>query len=562
MIAVALLVYVATFFLQVHPFRLSWKGHRIAMNPDEGVLLVAFLAIPASYVVLGVMMGSLTAQGHANRPVLKTAFNTSVHTYSAAAAGAVFATATHQGLGAFPAAILVPIVASVVNQFSVAGLLTIITRQPAHALWRGELIASVATTSVAGITLGMLAYALFAVEPWAVVALVPVAFAFYKAMAAEYGHANELAARRALSTASARLVGEESDEAILNAVELACQEAFRLIEMRVLVVRPGARPLERQRSFGSPEGLATETITTKLLDRKGRASGEMVITIAASGAGQSQESRDLAALVAGTLSMALGAAAAARERDEQRDAAARSERLAALGILVEGVAHEINNPLFSTRGHIELARDELADEGPGALALPDRVAAATQYLNTALRGADRIERITRALGRVGRRSSGDPRPEDVRDALDRVRSRLAAHSDGLALEIEVPDDPLVVEAARGDLDELLFALAMNALDAAREAGGHVRIRAWEVEGVMSVAIDDDGPGVPAPDRAKLFTPFFTTKPDGTGLGLWAAQRIAHDLGGEVRHAPQAPRGSRFELRLPLRRSETARPFTA
>jgi two-component system, NtrC family, nitrogen regulation sensor histidine kinase NtrY len=108
----------------------------------------------------------------------------------------------------------------------------------------------------------------------------------------------------------------------------------------------------------------------------------------------------------------------------------------------------------------------------------------------------------------------------------------------------------VVVTADGDqLDQLLINLVRNAADASTETGGEVRI-AWHARGgVLEVSVEDEGPGLP--DPGNLFVPFFTTKANGSGIGLVLSRQIAEAHGGALRLEARSGRGARATLRLPL-----------
>ena len=119
------------------------------------------------------------------------------------------------------------------------------------------------------------------------------------------------------------------------------------------------------------------------------------------------------------------------------------------------------------------------------------------------------------------------------------------------LEVQVAAGPRTTLTADGDqLDQLLINLVRNAADAALETGGGVRVD-WEAQrGVLQVTVEDDGPGLP--DPGNLFVPFFTTKANGTGIGLVLSRQIAEAHGGALLLEPRSgTRGARARLRLPL-----------
>ena len=227
-------------------------------------------------------------------------------------------------------------------------------------------------------------------------------------------------------------------------------------------------------------------------------------------------------------------------------AAFENEKLAALGRLAAGIAHEVRNPLGVIRASAVLVQEHFAegedahracrfvveetDRLDGLIASLLAFARPTQLSLREARIGEVVERTSRLAAEVARR----------RDVT--LRRALAA-SDGPALRV----DPELVA-------QLLLGLVTNAAEALAP-GGTIELRASERDGAVVLAVADDGPGVPEAERERIFEPFYTTKPRGTGLGLAMAERIARAHGGELRLAPGAGVGLRgsgacFELVLP------------
>jgi signal transduction histidine kinase len=214
----------------------------------------------------------------------------------------------------------------------------------------------------------------------------------------------------------------------------------------------------------------------------------------------------------------------------------RSEKLASLGRLAAGIAHEINNPLQVILGYLTLPR------GP-----VDRELAT--YLDRVEREARRCKEIVDALKQLSAPA--------VMEAREPVDLRAVAEEVAEALRIATPDAPPVRIHGEGEalgrpapLRQVIFNLVENAADAAGSSG-HVEVEITPGT-TARVVVSDTGEGIPAELRDRLFEPFFTTKPAGTGLGLALARAIAQAYGGDVELEPEASasRGTRFTLFLP------------
>ncbi|MCO4770712.1 MAG: hypothetical protein KDA24_11840 [Deltaproteobacteria bacterium] len=209
--------------------------------------------------------------------------------------------------------------------------------------------------------------------------------------------------------------------------------------------------------------------------------------------------------------------------EESQQRAVQSEKLAAIGRLAASVAHEVRNPLGVIKSSASLAQDAIPSEDPGA----------AKALGFVVEECDRLDSMITALLAFARPAPLEVQEVDVDALLDRA-AHLAneeASRRGLAFA-RGGQGP---RALRGDPDLLcnvIFGLVVNAADAAGD-GGRVALRADE-EGVSAVfEVADDGPGVPAGSRERLFEPFFSTKDTGTGLGLATAARVVQAHGGSL-----------------------------
>ena len=261
---------------------------------------------------------------------------------------------------------------------------------------------------------------------------------------------------------------------------------------------------------------------------------------------------DLEATVAKTLRHIAAlrqARASATELQRQREALLQSEKMAALGSLLAGVAHELNNPLSIVLARALLLQEEAEEAAaPGLAKGAERIRAA----------AERCARIVRSFLAMARQQQEiRPRPVAVPPLIDGALELLAygLRSDGIEVERDVPAD---LPAVLGDADQLHQILA-NLVTNARQALEHrpgprsLQIAARAAAGgTVEVSVADNGPGVPAAVRGRIFDPFFTTKPvgAGTGIGLAVSRGIAEAHGGSLELAEERGDGAHFVLRLP------------
>lgn len=249
----------------------------------------------------------------------------------------------------------------------------------------------------------------------------------------------------------------------------------------------------------------------------------------------------------------VGAATDVTNRKRAEEALHREERMATLGSLAAGVAHEINNPLGFIKGNEQLNRDQVRellarDDLPPVVRTG--LGAIDETFALTLGGLDRIEGIVAGLRQLTR-PSAERQPVDVAKVVENTLHLAAARAKQAALTRDVPAGLPPVQGNARELAQVVLNLLLNALDAVPEHDGRVHIEARAEVNELVLRIADNGPGIPPQVAARLFQPFFTTKPQGTGLGLAICQRIATDHGGRITFRSAARQGTTFTLRLPL-----------
>ncbi|TBC95333.1 sensor histidine kinase [Rhizobium leguminosarum] len=221
----------------------------------------------------------------------------------------------------------------------------------------------------------------------------------------------------------------------------------------------------------------------------------------------------------------------------------QANRLAILGQVAAGVAHEINQPVATIRAYADNARTFL-DRG--------QTAPAGENLESIAALTERIGSITEELKTFARKGRGSAEPTGLKDVIEGavmlLRSRFAGRMD--TLDIDLPPDELQVMGNRIRLEQVLINLLQNALEAvAPKAGeGRVEIRTSTDAGMVTVTVADNGPGIPPDIRKGLFTPFNTSKESGLGLGLVISKDIVGDYGGRMEVASDSD-GTRFIVQL-------------
>jgi len=227
---------------------------------------------------------------------------------------------------------------------------------------------------------------------------------------------------------------------------------------------------------------------------------------------------------------------------ENQEHMLQMEKLSALGTLVGGVAHEINNPLMGVMNFVEFAADRSTD------------AKSKEVLDQALQQIHRIKKIvSNMLLFIHTRSvpSGNCRiAEVIRQSLLLLEGELS--KGGIAVEVDAADDLPAIRCSADSLQQILVNLIINARDALTDSSQpQIKIIVRPVEEMLELSVTDNGSGIPQDVQSKIFDPFFTTKPPGkgTGLGLSVIRRLVQDVGGKVQVESIVGHGCCMRLRF-------------
>jgi hypothetical protein len=243
-----------------------------------------------------------------------------------------------------------------------------------------------------------------------------------------------------------------------------------------------------------------------------------------------------------------------------QDDLVRSEKLASMGRLVAGIAHEINNPVnavINTLGPLEEALGILVSS-PSSEAAARAATDAEEMLRVVQRGAARSKAIVQALHNYSRGDEQRPRELSLARSVDDTVDLLRHHLRNVRVDKQI-DPALRITGFPGQIDQVFMNLITNAAQAVgeRPGGGTVRLAATARAQEVEITVSDDGPGIPAEVIPRIFDPFFTTKDvgEGSGLGLSIVHGIVDRHGGRIEVLSRLGEGTTFRITLPARGAE-------
>ena len=218
----------------------------------------------------------------------------------------------------------------------------------------------------------------------------------------------------------------------------------------------------------------------------------------------------------------------------------RSERLAALGQLSQGVAHEVRNPIMSIGGFARRIKNKLHPD--------DRLVA---YVDIILSETDRLETMVKEVERYTSVPDAVIRPVKVSTLLHNALSvwKKKHRVDNLEINLQTPPEDPIVSVDKEQMAQAVTELLCNSAEAMPD-GGSISISArWE-SNWLAISVKDNGPGIAPEDLPRIFDPFFTAKTKGAGLGLTTVNRIVTNHGGKVKVSSKTGAGTEVKLRVP------------
>jgi two-component system sensor histidine kinase HydH len=228
----------------------------------------------------------------------------------------------------------------------------------------------------------------------------------------------------------------------------------------------------------------------------------------------------------------------------------RSEKLAAIGELAAGVAHEIRNPLSSIRGFAQYLRHALKKKPKEQ-----------EYADTMVSEVDRINSVVTDLLTFARPMEAELAPTDVTELIEHTLRLIQADARSRSIDVQMRiSDLSKIPLDANQMTQAILNLLLNALDAVKN-GGRIEVGAEldPSDSLIRIWVEDDGSGISADQKGKIFDPFFTTRDKGTGLGLAIVHKIVENHNGEINlesPPPAKSRGCRFTIGIPIKSHES------
>lgn len=219
----------------------------------------------------------------------------------------------------------------------------------------------------------------------------------------------------------------------------------------------------------------------------------------------------------------------------------RSEKLSTLGEMAAVLAHEIRNPLGSIRGTAEILRDDYRSGDPKH-----------EFIEIQIKETERLNHVVEDFLRMARQQPMELRDCSIREELETIVTLVTkdAQDRGISLLLEPTPEQAIVTGDGEKLRQAFLNIVINALQAT-PSGGSVAIACRRYDNGYEIRFNDNGSGIRADELTRIFEPFYTTKPDGTGLGLAVTRKIIEGHGGTLDIESKPGQGTTVSVRLPL-----------
>lgn len=229
-----------------------------------------------------------------------------------------------------------------------------------------------------------------------------------------------------------------------------------------------------------------------------------------------------------------------RELQETQAQLMHKDKMAGFGLLAAGIAHEVGNPLTSISGIVQMLERKNPDEYTR-----EKLSHVGGQLN-------RIQGILRELTQFSRPPAQEKSRYTIKDIVEEALNIVKYYkgTKSRTLTADIPPDLPVLHGVRDQLVQVIFNLVLNAIDAT-DRGGKIEIAARAEDGRVLLTVRDDGAGIDPTKWASVFRPYFTTKKQGTGLGLFVTNKIVGEHGGTVTFESEPKRGTTFSVSLPV-----------
>lgn len=247
-----------------------------------------------------------------------------------------------------------------------------------------------------------------------------------------------------------------------------------------------------------------------------------------------------------------------REKEVMNQQVIETGKLASVGELAAGIAHEINNPVAIMVEEAGWLQDLMED---GAFKTDEDIQEFERALKQIRTQGRRCKEITHKLLSFARKTDSRIEDFEIGPLLEEVVELSAQRAKYSNVELVTQLAPKLpaISASHSELQQVFLNLINNALDAMEKTGGTLKLSACLENDHILIDVADDGPGIPRANLARIFDPFFTTKPvgSGTGLGLSICYGIIHKMGGEITVKSAVDVGTTFQIRIPVSTAETA-----